>query len=312
MQPIIKVTNLSKHFKEIAAVNQLSFTVEQGDVYGFLGQNGAGKSTTIRMLLTLIKPTNGKIEMFGMDLNTHRKEILKQVGAVIEKPDVYRYLTALENLQLFSKISGGRKLTTSQLIDQLEIVGLKDRAKSKVKTFSQGMKQRLGIAIALVHDPQLIILDEPTNGLDPQGIADIRNLILHLSKELQKTILVSSHLLSEIQLIANRLLIIDKGKKMVEGSTAELFDPSETLIELETLDNKKALVKLERSEWSSRLQPLRGKTIILKLNKQQVPSFNQSLVQMSIQVLSLQPRHSLEDYFLEVTTGNQHVEAFTN
>ncbi|MEJ7828322.1 MAG: ABC transporter ATP-binding protein, partial [Segetibacter sp.] len=294
------------------AVNQLSFTVEQGDVYGFLGQNGAGKSTTIRMLLTLIKPTNGKIEMFGMDLNTHRKEILKQVGAVIEKPDVYKYLTALENLQLFSKISGGRKLTTSQLINQLEIVGLKDRAKSKVKTFSQGMKQRLGIAIALVHDPQLIILDEPTNGLDPQGIADIRNLILHLSKELQKTIMVSSHLLSEIQLIANRLLIIDKGKKMVEGSTAELFDPSETLIELETLDNKKALVQLERSEWSSRLQPLRGKTIILKMNKQQVPSFNQSLVQMSIAVLSLQPRHSLEDYFLEVTTGNQHVEAFTN
>jgi ABC-type multidrug transport system ATPase subunit len=312
MKPIIKVTNLSKHFKEIVAVNQLSFIVEQGDVYGFLGQNGAGKSTTIRMLLTLIKPTNGKIEMFGMDLNTHRKEILKQVGAVIEKPDVYKYLTALENLQLFSKISGGRKLTTSQLIDQLEIVGLKDRAKSKVKTFSQGMKQRLGIAIALVHDPQLIILDEPTNGLDPQGIADIRNLILHLSKELQKTILVSSHLLSEIQLIANRLLIIDKGKKMVEGSTAELFDPSETLIELETLDNKKALVQLERSEWSSKLQPLRGKTIILKMNKQQVPSFNQSLVQMSIQVLSLQPRHSLEDYFLEVTTGNQHVEAFTN
>jgi ABC-type multidrug transport system ATPase subunit len=191
-------------------------------------------------------------------------------------------------------------------------VGLKDRAKSKVKTFSQGMKQRLGIAIALVHDPQLIILDEPTNGLDPQGIADIRNLILHLSKELQKTIMVSSHLLSEIQLIANRLLIIDKGKKMVEGSTSELFDPSETLIELETLDNEKALVRLEHSEWSSRLQPLRGKTIILKMNKQQVPSFNQSLVQMSIQVLSLQPRHSLEDYFLEVTTGNQHVEAFTN
>jgi len=312
MKPIIKVTNLSKHFKEIVAVNQLSFTVEQGDVYGFLGQNGAGKSTTIRMLLTLIKPTNGKIEMFGMDLNTHRKEILKQVGAVIDKPDVYKYLTALENLQLFSKISGGRKLTTSQLIDQLEIVGLKDRAKSKVKTFSQGMKQRLGIAIALVHDPQLIILDEPTNGLDPQGIADIRNLILHLSKELQKTIMVSSHLLSEIQLIANRLLIIDKGKKMVEGSTSELFDPSETLIELETLDNEKALVRLEHSEWSSRLQPLRGKTIILKMNKQQVPSFNQSLVQMSIQVLSLQPRHSLEDYFLEVTTGNQHVEAFTN
>jgi ABC-type multidrug transport system ATPase subunit len=312
MHPIIEVKNLSKHFKEIVAVDHLSFTVNQGDVYGFLGQNGAGKSTTIRLLLTLIEPTSGKVEMFGMDLNTHRKEILRQVGAVIEKPDVYKYLTAFENLQLFSKISGGKKLTTSQLMDQLEIVGLKDRAHSKVKTFSQGMKQRLGIAIALVHDPRLIILDEPTNGLDPQGIADIRNLILHLSKELQKTVLVSSHLLSEIQLIANRLLIIDKGRKMVEGSASELFDPAETLIELETLDNTNALMQLQQSEWLRMLQPVRNKTIILKMNKQQIPSFHQSLVKMQVPVMSLRPRLSLEDYFLEVTTGNQHVEAFAN
>lgn len=312
MPPIIEVTSLSKHFKEIVAVDQLSFTVNQGDVYGFLGQNGAGKSTTIRLLLTLIEPTQGKIEMFGMDLNTHRKEILRQVGAVIEKPDVYKYLTAFENLQLFSKISGGKKLTTPQLMDQLELVGLKDRAHSKVKTFSQGMKQRLGIAIALVHNPQLIILDEPTNGLDPQGIADIRNLILHLSKELQKTILVSSHLLSEIQLIANRLLIIDKGRKMVEGSAADLFDPAETLIELETLDNTKALAQLQQSEWSSLLQPVRNKTISLKMNKQQIPSFHQSLAKMQIPVLSMRPRLSLEEYFLQVTTGNQHVETFAN
>ncbi len=311
MQPIIKVTNLSKHFKEIAAVDQLSFTVNQGDVYGFLGQNGAGKSTTIRMLLTLLTPTNGKIEIFGMDLKTHRKKILQQVGAVIEKPDVYKYLTAFENLQLFSKISGGKKLTTTQLINQLEVVGLKDRAYSKVKTFSQGMKQRLGIAIALVHDPQLI-LDEPTNGLDPQGIADIRNLILHLSRELQKTILVSSHLLSEIQLIANRLLIIDKGKKMVEGAAAELFDPAETLIELETLDNEKTFVSLKQSQWSAMLQPTKNKTIILKMDRQEIPAFHQSLAQMQVPVLSLRPRHSLEDYFLQATTGNQHVEAFTN
>jgi ABC-type multidrug transport system ATPase subunit len=312
MPPIIEVTSLSKHFKEIVAVDQLSFTVNQGDVYGFLGQNGAGKSTTIRLLLTLIEPTQGKIEMFGMDLNTHRKEILRQVGAVIEKPDVYKYLTAFENLQLFSKISGSKKLTTPQLMDQLELVGLKDRAHSKVKTFSQGMKQRLGIAITLVHDPQLIILDEPTNGLDPQGIADIRNLILHLSKELQKTILVSSHLLSEIQLIANRLLIIDKGRKMVEGSAADLFDPAETLIELETLDNTKALAQLQQSEWSSLLQPVRNKTISLKMNKQQIPSFHQSLAKMQIPVLSMRPRLSLEEYFLQVTTGNQHVETFAN
>ncbi|MBD0333456.1 MAG: ABC transporter ATP-binding protein [Chitinophagaceae bacterium] len=312
MQPIIKVTNLSKHFKEFKAVENLSFTVNEGDVYGFLGQNGAGKSTTIRMLLTLIEPSHGEIEMFGMNLFTHRKEILRQTGAVIEKPDVYKYLTAYENLQLFSKVSGGNVLSKAQLLDQLETVGLKNRAFSKVKTFSQGMKQRLGIAIALVHNPKLIILDEPTNGLDPQGIADIRNLILHLSKELNKSVLVSSHLLSEIQLIANRLLIIDKGKKMVEGNASQLFDPAETLIELETLDNSKAFLQLQQSNWSSKLQPSREKTIVLKMDRQQIPAFHRSLAEMQIPVLSLQPRHSLEDYFLQVTTGNQHVEAFTN
>jgi len=312
MQSIIKVTNLSKHFKDIAAVDNLSFTVDEGDIYGFLGQNGAGKSTTIRMLLTLIEPSQGEIEMFGMNLFTHRKEILKQTGAVIEKPDVYKYLSAYENLQLFSKISGGNVLTKAQLLDRLETVGLKDRAFSKVKTFSQGMKQRLGIAIALVHNPKLIILDEPTNGLDPQGIADIRNLILHLSKELNKTVLVSSHLLSEIQLIANRLLIIDQGKKMVEGNASQLFDPAETLVELETLDNSKTYLHLQQSNWSSKLQPSREKTIVLKMDRQQIPAFHRSLAEMQIPVISLQPRHSLEDYFLQVTTGNQHVETFTN
>src|SRR5215212_1070313 len=312
MQSIIKVTNLAKHFKDIAAVDNLSFTVNEGDIYGFLGQNGAGKSTTIRMLLTLVEPSQGEIEMFGMNLFTHRKEILKQTGAVIEKPEVYKYFSAYENLQLFSKISGGNVLTKAQLLDRLETVGLKDRAFSKVKTFSQGMKQRLGIAIALVHNPKLIILDEPTNGLDPQGIADIRNLILRLSKELNKTVLVSSHLLSEIQLIANRLLIIDKGKKMVEGNASQLFDPAETLVELETLDNSKTYLHLQQSTWSSKLQPSREKTIVLKMDRQQIPAFHRSLAEMQISVISLQPRHSLEDYFLQVTTGNQHVETFTN
>ncbi|HEX8462094.1 MAG TPA: ABC transporter ATP-binding protein [Segetibacter sp.] len=310
MHPIIKVTNLSKHFREFVAVDRLSFTVEQGDVYGFLGQNGAGKSTTIRMLLTLIEPTDGSIELFGMDLRKHRKEILRQVGAVVEKPDVYKYLTAYENLQLFSKISGGSAITKSKLLEQLELVGLQERAHSKVKTFSQGMKQRLGVAVALVHDPKLIILDEPTNGLDPQGIADIRNLILHLSHNLKKTVVVSSHLLSEIELVANRLLIIDKGRKMVEGKAAELFDPSNTVIELATLNNEQALQQIQQSAWSSFLQPGRNGNIILKMSRGQIPDFHQALAAMHVPLLSLQPRLSLEDYFLQVTTGKQHVEAF--
>ena len=310
MGSIIKVTNLSKHFKEIVAVDNLSFTVEEGDVYGFLGQNGAGKSTTIRMLLTLIKPTEGNIEIFGMQLQSHRKEILKQIGAVVEKPEVYKYLTAYENLQLFSKISGGPKLTKSQLLEHLELVGLAERANSKVKTYSQGMKQRLGVAIALIHDPKIIILDEPTNGLDPQGIADIRNLILHLSHTLKKTVLVSSHLLSEIELIANRLLIIDEGKKMVEGNADELFDPTYSVIELDTLNNEQSLMSIKQSEWATFLQPSRSGTIKLKMEREKIPAFHQALAAMQVPVISLQPRHSLEDYFLQVTTGKQHVETF--
>ncbi len=302
MKEIIQVNHLTKSFKNLTAVNDLSFSVKEGDVYGFLGQNGAGKSTTIRMLLTLIEPTAGSIELFGLSLQTHRTEILRQVGAVIEKPDVYKYLSAIDNLQLFARLSG-LKPTRQQLMDQLEMVGLASRARDIVKTFSQGMKQRLGIAVALVHDPKLIILDEPTNGLDPQGIADIRNLIRHLSKDLNKTVLVSSHLLNEIEQIATRVLIIDKGRKLVEGSAAELFDPAQTLIELETLDNESAFHKLEQSKWQQALQIRRSSTILIKLHRDHIPDLHRDLVALDIPVLSLQPRHSLEDFFLQVTSG---------
>lgn len=304
MQSIIQVKGLTKSFKNLTAVKDLSFTVQEGDVYGFLGQNGAGKSTTIRMLLTLIEPTSGSIELFGMPLRTHRTQILKQVGAVIEKPDVYKYLSAIDNLRIFARLSG-LKPTEQQLMQQLEMVGLAERAKDIVKTFSQGMKQRLGIAVALIHDPRLIILDEPTNGLDPHGIADIRNLIRHLSRDLNKTILVSSHLLNEIEQIATRLLIIDKGSKLVEGAAADLFDPSQTLVELETLNNDAAFVQLQQSEWSANLQPRRTGTLLIKLHRNQIPELHKDLVGMQIPVLSMQPRHSLEDYFLQVTSA-QH------
>lgn len=311
MQPIVTVTSLTKKFNSLTAVQDLSFSVNEGDVYGFLGQNGAGKSTTIRMLLTLIKPTGGTIHLFGKELHTNRNEILRQVGAVIEKPDVYKYLSAYENLKLFARLSGV-KVTDTLLMDQLDKVGLVHRAKDTVKTFSQGMKQRLGIAIALVHDPKLIILDEPTNGLDPQGIADIRNLILHLSRDLKKTVIVSSHLLSEIEQVATRVLIIDKGKKIIEGNATELFDPSQTIVELETFDNAFALQQLQLSAWAAHLQPQRDSAILIKLDRQLISQFHRDLVQMDIQVLSLQPRHSLEDYFLQVTSGNQHVDTYSN
>ena len=310
MSSVIKVTGLTKHFGALKAVEDLSFSVEQTDVYGFLGQNGAGKSTTIRMLLTLVRPTAGEIELFGMNLRTHRREILRRVGAVIERPDLYKYLSAYENLSLWAKMSGIRP-SSRLLMDQLEQVGLAERAKSKVKTFSQGMKQRLGIAAALVHGPDLIILDEPTNGLDPQGIADIRHLILQLSSQQKKTLLVSSHLLSEMEVIANRMLIVDKGRKIVEGRVEELFHPGQTLVELETGAPERAEAVLQ-DHWTGSVQERRGSKLLLKMDKAQVPALVAYLVQQGVPVEAVRPRHSLEDYFLSLTTANQHVEAFTD
>jgi ABC-2 type transport system ATP-binding protein len=311
MSAIIRVNHLSKEYTALKAVNDLSFTVNQGDVYGFLGQNGAGKSTTIRMLLTLIEPTAGSIELFGLDLRKHRKEILKQIGAVIERPDLYKYLTAYENLRLFARMSGAKK-NRQQLMAQLEQVGLHERADSKVKTFSQGMKQRLGIAVAMVHDPQLIILDEPTNGLDPQGIADIRRLILQLSRQHGKTVLVSSHLLHEIEMTANRMIIIDKGRKITEGSVQELFDPAKMLIEVSANNMQHILPQLEQSTWKDHIKEQHATKILFQMEEQQVPALTADLVRMGAAITAVQPQHSLEAYFLALTTANQHVDTFTN
>jgi ABC-type multidrug transport system ATPase subunit len=300
MRPIVQVTHLSKTFGEFKAVDNLSFSVEAGQVYGFLGQNGAGKSTTIRMLLTLVKPDQGEIQIFGLPLSTHRKEILRNVGAVIERPDLYKYLTAKENLSIFLKMSG-RKTPRGRVMEQLEMVGLADRANSKVKTYSQGMKQRLGIAVALIHDPELIILDEPTNGLDPQGIADIRNLVIHLSQERKKTLIVSSHLLSEMELISDSMLIIDRGRKLVEGKVAELFDPAKMVVELSTTNDREA-EKILVARGFELLHDEDPEVIFARVSRERIPELAPLLVNAGIGILALHPRHSLEDYFLSLTS----------
>jgi ABC-type multidrug transport system ATPase subunit len=301
MSAIIRARDITKTFgREIKAVDGLSFDVEEGQVYGFLGQNGAGKSTMIRILLTLITPDSGEIEIFGMNLARNRKEILRRTGAIIERPDLYKYLTALENLRIFAKMSGVH-LTDNALIDQLAKIGLAERAHSKIKTYSQGMKQRLGIATALVHNPDLIILDEPTNGLDPQGIADVRNLVLHLSKDLKKTLVVSSHLLGEMEMIADSMLIIDKGKKIVEGPAAELLNPEKMLVEIVTDNKEKALDVIRSTKWSGSLSNAPNGSILLEMQKENIPDLNRELVSNGVNVYSLRPKHSLEDYFLEVT-----------
>jgi ABC-type multidrug transport system ATPase subunit len=298
---VIKVENISKNFGTLKAVDNLSFEVEAGQVFGFLGQNGSGKSTTIRMLLSLIHPSSGSIELFGKSIQKNRASILEQVGAIIERPDLYPYLTATEHLQLFAKVRK-QKVAAINIIKTLEQVGLSHRSQDKVQTFSLGMKQRLGIAIALVHNPSLIILDEPTNGLDPQGIADIRSLIQYLAKEEGKTVFVSSHLLSEIEQVANQILIIHQGKKMVEGVTKELLDPEKRIVQIKTLDDVKALSIIVAGSFSQYLLS-RKEGIFLKLPTTAIPMLNESLVQSGIAVLGIETKNSLEDYFLQITSN---------
>ena len=297
---VIKVQGLSKSFGALKAVDQLSFEVEAGQVYGFLGQNGSGKSTTIRMLLSLIHPSQGHIEIFGQSLTDNRSAILEQVGAVIERPDLYPYLTSREHLTLFAKLRK-QKIIAAKIEATLAQVGLLSRANDKVQTYSLGMKQRLGIGIALLHDPQLIILDEPTNGLDPQGIADIRQLIKSLSKDQGKTVLVSSHLLSEIEQIASHILIIHQGKKMAEGPTSSLLDPNKTIVQIKTLDDADAKQKLMASAYRSNVLE-RTEGLYLTIPKLEIPALNAFIVASNIELVSLEAKNSLEDYFLQLTS----------
>jgi ABC-type multidrug transport system ATPase subunit len=297
---ILKVEKISKQFGQLKAVDELSFEVAAGEVFGFLGQNGSGKSTTIRMLLSLIHPTSGSIELFGKSLQKERNQILEQVGAIIERPDLYPYLSAREHLQLFAKVRK-QKINAHAIEDTLDKVGLLDRAKDKVQTFSLGMKQRLGIAIALVHNPQLIILDEPTNGLDPQGIADIRKLIQDLAKD-GKTILVSSHLLAEIEQVATQILIIHKGKKVVEGNTQALLDPQMRIVQLKTLDDQLALQVLQTTSFSQYLLK-RNQGLFLKMPTLEIPKLNASLIAAAVPIIGIEAKNSLEDYFLNITSN---------
>jgi ABC-type branched-subunit amino acid transport system ATPase component len=298
---VIKVNNVSKHFGSLKAVDELSFEVQAGQVFGFLGQNGSGKSTTIRMLLSLIHPTSGSIEIFGNSIQSNRNKVLEEIGAIIERPDLYPYLSAKEHLQLFAKLRS-KKITPSSIEDTLKKVGLKDRAKDKVKTFSLGMKQRLGIGIALLHNPSLIILDEPTNGLDPQGISDIRNLIQQLAKEEGKTILVSSHILSEIEQMASHILILNKGKKIADGPIQSLLDPNKMVVHITTTNDEQAIQVILAGSFSNYLLK-RKEGIYLSIPHFEIPLLNQFLINAGVGLVSVESKNSLEDYFLQLTSN---------
>jgi ABC-2 type transport system ATP-binding protein len=295
---ILQTRNLGKQYKQRWAVHHLNLEVHRGDVFGFLGPNGAGKSTTIRMLLSLIKPTEGDVFLFGYSLKKEREKALHSIGGIVEKPDFYLYLTANRNLEIVGALNGGT--TRNRVSEVLELVGLAQRASDKVKTYSHGMKQRLGIAQALLSDPQLVILDEPTSGLDPQGMKEIRDLIRHLAHDQNKTVMLSSHLLNEVEMVANRMAIINRGEMVKQGEVTTLLDEGEKYVLVRGRPVAKLRSVLKKHKVVKKAVE-RGGAFEVTMSFEDVPTLNRSLIQNGIAVEALIPRRSLEDFFLSIT-----------
>ena len=300
---ILQIRSLEKTFKKnnIKAVQGVSLDVEKGDVFGFLGPNGAGKSTTIRMILGLIKPDKGEIAIDGFNVHLDRFDALERVGALVEGPAFYNYLTAYENLEIFAKYSG--ETSKDKINEVLKIVGLSRRSTEKVENFSMGMKQRLGIAQSLLNEPRLIILDEPTNGLDPYGVQEIRNLINRLSNEEDITIFISSHILTEIEQICNKVAIINKGKIITTGLVSELLNSNKNIYEIvsSSPDNLIEIIAENNDLSLISTDPIRIR--IINDNSEEILIY---LVEKGAKISAFFPyKPSLEDFFFEMTRGEE-------
>lgn len=299
---VIRTNNLNFSFSGgIKTLDNVSLDVPKGSIYGFLGPNGAGKTTTLRLLLGLLRNQRGAIELFGKNFSSHRIDILKRLGSLIEQPSLYAHLTAKENLEIYRRIYHCSKTRVDEV---LKIVGLENTGRKKAKQFSLGMKQRLSIAIALLHQPELLILDEPTNGLDPNGIVEMRELLKKLNKEHNTTVLVSSHILNEVERMATHVGIIHKGKILFQGTLSELqqMKTKQTALEIETSDNIRA-ENLLQQQFAA--QQKDGKIVIPFQSKEQAAAVNKLLVQQGVDVYALHPQQSdLEQLFIDITSNN--------
>lgn len=299
--PVLKVDNLCKSYGSKKILKNISFEVEKGDIFGFLGPNGSGKTTTIRSILGLIRKNSGKVSVLGMDMESEFLKGIKNIGAVVETPKFYDHLSGRKNLEFIANLHS--EIGSDDIDKVLSLVGMYDRAKYKVKTYSLGMRQRLGIAMALLNNPKLVMLDEPTNGLDPQGIKEVRDLILRLAKDEGITFFISTHLLAEVEQICNRVVIIEAGKNVVEGRVSELLDKEydRAKIACEPLDRAKTII--ESLEYVD-LDDDGSNDFIVKVQKGKQRDLNKELFSAGIDIDYVVPcNQSLEDYFIEVTKG---------
>lgn len=294
---LIQTVGLTRRFGDVLAVNGLELAVPQGSVYAFLGPNGAGKTTTIRMLLGLIRPTNGDVRLFGQSLRGKRRDVLKQIGSLVEGPSLYPHLTGRENLELTRRLIDA---TTAQRDRALHIVKLTDAADRLAKTYSTGMKQRLGLALALLADPELLILDEPTNGLDPAGIHEMRDLICGLPAQ-GITVFLSSHLLSEVEQVATHIGIIQQGRLLFQGTLDELHAQVEKQLTLEVDQPQRAKSVLAAAGWQVKSNG-NHRMVVAANGISDAAMINAQLTQSGINVYHLNlEQPTLEDMFLSLT-----------
>lgn len=295
METILSIQNLNKFYGKLHAVNNLSLHIQKGNVYGILGPNGSGKSTTLGIVLEVVNKTSGEYKWFDGNLKTH--EALKKVGAIIERPNFYPFMTAQENLELVCKI---KEVPYAKVDEKLELVGLLDRKNSKFRTFSLGMKQRLAIASALLNDPEILILDEPTNGLDPQGIHQIRDLIRKIASQ-GTTILLASHLLDEVEKVCSHVLVMRHGKMLYNG-TVHGISGGTNIIELQSTDLQQLKTVVEKFMPFEKVTIEEGKLLAQTNTPIETSDLNRFLVQNQIYVNHLVKRkNSLEEQFLELT-----------
>lgn len=304
MTTILSVRDVKKVIGKKTIVENISFDVKQGEVFGFLGPNGAGKTTTIRMLVGLIKETEGTISIGGYSIKENFREAMRQIGSIVENPELYTYLTGWENLKQFARMLGG--ISDERIIEIAHMVHLDERIHDKVKTYSLGMKQRLGIAQALLGNPKLLILDEPTNGLDPAGIRELREFIHKLVKEENMSVFISSHLLSEVQMICDRVAIIHKGKMITVAKVEELIKTASDRVEWIVTPISKAKDMLVDAE-EVREVSIEGDRLLCRMNIASISNWNKRFVENGIDVHSVKELvFTLEDLFIELTRGEQH------
>lgn len=296
METILKITNLNKIFnKHLHAVKNVSFEIKKGNVYGILGPNGSGKSTTLGIVLNVVNKTSGDFEWFEGKSNTH--DALKKVGAIIERPNFYPYMTAKENLELVCKIKG---TSLSKVDEKLELVGLLERKNDKFRTYSLGMKQRLAIASALLNDPEILILDEPTNGLDPQGIRQIRDIIRIIASQ-GTTILLASHLLDEVEKVCSHVVVLRKGEMLYQGSVHDMIE-NNSFFELKSDDKEQLKLALQNHPSVEKIEEEEGKVLVYLNQDIAAKELNSYLFEQKIVLEHLVKRkNSLEEQFLELT-----------